>query len=257
MSKILIIGDVHGRTFWLEACDHKDDFEKIVFLGDYVSPYPYEDISNERAIEIFNEVLDFKKENPEKVVLLLGNHDFSYFNTGICECRTDHRNWGSLNTTYTSNLDLFDIAWETKIGDKRYFFSHSGVRKGWLKCVAGEWFKWDDLDNLPPADMFNNALHKAYEEGNEELRESFEYLIGVYSFHRGWGGWDYGSIVWADIREYLSMEEPEFKDVIFICGHTQLENEPIITYFAADLDVRRPFVLDTETGGITEWSNKE
>ncbi len=78
MSKICICGDVHGRTFWLDACSHKDDFEKIVFIGDYVSPYPYEDISNARAIEIFNEVLDFKKENPEKVALLMGNHKVNF-----------------------------------------------------------------------------------------------------------------------------------------------------------------------------------
>lgn len=253
MGKILIIPDVHGRTFWFEACDHKDDFEKIVFLGDYVSPYPDEDISNERAIEIFNEVLDFKKENPEKVVLLLGNHDLSYFNTEICECRTDHKNWSPLNTIYTENLGLFDLAWETKIGDKRYFFSHSGVRKGWLKCIAGEWFEWEDLDTLPPADMFNNTLHTAYSEGKDELRESFEYLIGVYSSYRGWGGWDYGSIVWADIREYGNDIGIEYPDVMFICGHTQLENRPIITDWVADLDVRRPFVLDTETGKIEEY----
>lgn len=62
MGKILIIPDIHGRQFWKNAClNHKDEFERIVFLGDYVSPYPSEDISNEKAIEIFEEVLKFKK----------------------------------------------------------------------------------------------------------------------------------------------------------------------------------------------------
>ena len=250
MGKILIIGDVHGRQFWKDAClNHKDEFDKIVFLGDYVAPYGYEGITNEQAIAVFREVLDFKKENEEKVVLLLGNHDLSYFNTNICESRTDHRNWNLLNELYAENIKLFDLAWETEINGKRYFFSHAGVRKGWLKCVAGEWFAWDDTDKLPPADMFNNAFHKAYEDGQDELCESFEYLIGVYSSYRGWGGWDYGSIVWADFREYLTVE---FPDVMFICGHTQLENKPIIESWAADLDVRRPFVLNTETGKIEE-----
>ena len=183
MKKILIIPDVHGRDFWIEpvkkVINNKDYF--IVFLGDYLSCYPYEwepgiDY-NQIAIERFKEVLDFKKENPEKVVLLLGNHDLSYFNTDICESRTDHKNWDLLNGIYMDNLDLFDLAWETEINGKRYFFSHAGVRKGWLKCVSGEWFAWDDTDKLPPADMFNNAFHKAYEEGQYELRESFEYLI--------------------------------------------------------------------------------
>lgn len=256
MGKICIIPDCHGRTFWKDVRNHVEDFDKIVFLGDYVSPYPYEGISNEQAIDVFKEVLDFKKENPGKVVLLLGNHDLSYFNTDICECRTDHKNWNLLNEVYAENIKLFDLAWETEINGKRYFFSHAGVRKGWLKCVSGEWFSWDDTDKLPPADMFNNAFHKAYEEGQEELRESFEYLIGVYSFYRGYGGWDYGSIVWADIREYGNEEGVEFPDVMFICGHTQLEDKPIITDWVADLDVRRPFVLDTETGKIEEYESE-
>lgn len=78
MSKILIIGDVHGRQFWKDAClNHWDEFDKIVFLGDYVSPYPAEEISNKKAIEVFHEVLDFKMKNPKKVVLLMGNHKVS------------------------------------------------------------------------------------------------------------------------------------------------------------------------------------
>ena len=257
MSKILIIGDVHGRQFWKDAClNHKDEFEKIVFLGDYVAPYRYEGIGNEQAIAVFKEVLDFKKDNADKVVLLFGNHDGSYLKDDICLCRTDQKNWDLLNGIYMDNLDLFDLAWETEIDGKRYFLSHAGVRKGWLKCVAGEWFAWDDIDKLPPADMFNNAFHKAYEEGQDELRESFEYLIGVYSFYRGYGGWDYGSIVWADIREYGNEEDIEFPGVIFVCGHTQLENKPIIESWVADLDVRRPFVLDTETGKIEEYETR-
>ena len=259
MGKILICPDIHGRTFWLDACREKDDFEKIVFLGDYVSPYPYEGISNSMAIEIFNEVLDFKKENPEKVVLLMGNHDFSNINTNICECRTDHLNWSKLNRMYFDNIKSFDLAWETKIGDKRYFFSHAGVRKGWFDMwVKNKLFKWES-DELPPADYFNNLFHAAYDDGRNfdaESTHDFERAIGIYSLYRGWDGWDDGSIVWADIREYARGEEEDLKNdyenVVFVCGHTQLENEPIIREWVMDLDVRRPFVLDTETGEVTE-----
>lgn len=255
MGKILIIGDVHGRQFWKDTClNHKDEFDKIVFLGDYVSPYSYEKISNKEAIEVFGEVLDFKKENRDKVVLLIGNHDLSYYKPSICECRTDWKNWNRLNGIYLENNDLFDLAWETEINGKRYFFSHAGIRKGWLNCVSyGIWFDWDNINELPPAKMFNDAFHLVYnvdlkdQEKIRTLRQDFERLIGVYSTYRGLGGWDYGSIVWADIREY---KEKEFDDVVFVCGHTQLENKPFITDWVMDLDCRRPFVLDTETGKI-------
>ena len=36
-KKILIIPDVHGRTFW-ESALKSGDYEKIVFLGDYTDP---------------------------------------------------------------------------------------------------------------------------------------------------------------------------------------------------------------------------
>ena len=46
-SKILIIPDVHGRTFWHYAKDHVDEYDKIIFLGDYLDPYRYEGITEE------------------------------------------------------------------------------------------------------------------------------------------------------------------------------------------------------------------
>ena len=150
---------------------------------------------------------------------------------------------------------MFDLAWETEINGKRYFFSHAGVRKGWLKLIAGIWFKWDDCDKLPPADLFNNFFHVAYDgEGNPDAQYNLEGPISAYSFYRGWGGYDFGSIVWADIREYEGA--PEYEDVMFICGHTQLRDKPIICDWVADLDVRRPFVLDTETGKIEEYETR-
>lgn len=255
MGKILIIGDVHGRQFWKDAClNHKNEFEKIVFLGDYVSPYPYEEISNNEAIDVFEDVLKFKKENPDKVVLLIGNHDLSYFNPSICDCRTDYTNWNKLNGMYFENMKLFDLAWETNIGNKRYFFSHAGVRKAWFdKWVKNKLFKWDN-DDFPPVDYFNNLLHATYDDEqslNTTSAHNFDTAMGVYSTYRGWDGWDYGSIVWADIREYGM--GPEYDNVVFICGHTQLEEGPIIENWVMDLDCRKPFVLDTETGNVEEY----
>lgn len=152
---------------------------------------------------------------------------------------------------FTDNSSLFDLAWETTINGKRYFLSHAGVRKGWLKLIAGIWFKWDDCDKLPPADLFNNFFHVAYDgEGNPDAQYNFEGPISCYSFYRGWTGYDFGSMVWADIREYGTKE---YDDVMFICGHTQLEEKPIILDYVADLDVRKPFVLDTETGEVKEY----
>ena len=37
MTKILVIPDVHGRTFWKESCNNWEG--KIIFLRDYQDPY--------------------------------------------------------------------------------------------------------------------------------------------------------------------------------------------------------------------------
>jgi len=77
--KVLIIPDVHGREFWREPV--KEVLEKtdvrIVFLGDYLDSYPWDFDHNhyqQQAIDVFNEIINLKKENRDRVNLLLGNH---------------------------------------------------------------------------------------------------------------------------------------------------------------------------------------
>lgn len=259
MNKILIIPDVHGREFWIEPCAHIDDYDKVIFLGDYVSPYPYEKITNAHAMKIFKEIIKFKKENNDKVVLLMGNHDFSYINSNICECRTDYVNYNKLNKLYTSNIKLFDLAWETTINDKRYFFSHAGVRKSWFNTwIKNKLFEWNN-EGLPDAEYFNNLFHATYDNGrNYETKSThdFEIAMGIYSRYRGWDGWDNGSIVWADINEYSDENNIEYPNVYFICGHTQLQDTPIVENWVADLDVRQAFVLNTKNGIIEQYNKK-
>jgi predicted phosphodiesterase len=80
MSKILVIPDVHGRSFWKEATEKYDqECEKIIFLGDYVDPYQDEGFTRKDAIRTLEEIIEFKLENKDKVVMLLGNHKIISF----------------------------------------------------------------------------------------------------------------------------------------------------------------------------------
>ena len=75
MKQLLAIGDVHGRTFWKDAVEkHADNVDKIIFLGDYLDPYKWENITRKDAIRNFQEIIDYKSNNKDKVILLLGNH---------------------------------------------------------------------------------------------------------------------------------------------------------------------------------------
>ena len=74
---MIIIPDVHGRTFWKEAVKGREN-EEIVFLGDYIDPYGYEGITPEDGIIALEDIIKFKQDHPNNVHLLLGNHDAGY-----------------------------------------------------------------------------------------------------------------------------------------------------------------------------------
>ena len=46
--KLIIIPDVHGRDFWRKAVEDNPGAE-FIFLGDYLDPYGFEEITEEEA----------------------------------------------------------------------------------------------------------------------------------------------------------------------------------------------------------------
>ena len=88
--KILIIPDIHGRDFWIEPCKHIDEFDKVIFLGDYHDPYSnlitnftpelfdkykiqykfYDDLIKAVSLDnLKNELYPFVKEHEDKYLL--------------------------------------------------------------------------------------------------------------------------------------------------------------------------------------------
>ena len=88
MEEMLIIPDVHGRTFWREPCNNWKG--KIIFLGDYFDPYPQEGITDEMAYVNAIEVFKFIERNSDRVIALLGNHDLHLYN---CRNYCIHNPW--------------------------------------------------------------------------------------------------------------------------------------------------------------------
>lgn len=222
MSKILIVPDVHGRAFWHRAMELVDQVDQIVFLGDYLDPYSHEGISFDLALEEFNKILEFKKEYPDLITLLVGNYDMHYIIKDFMNCsRRNTDMLDQLHKLYNSNLDLFNLI---HIEDD-WLFSHGGVYKGWMDKYE---FTLEDL-NL-----------KTFLGSHWPALEDLSMYRGGYNF--------VGSCVWADIRESVKNELfPGYKQVV---GHTQLNDKPYITDNIACVDVRRCFILDTITGKL-------
>ena len=76
MKKLIILGDTHGRTTWKEILNKEKEFDKFIFIGDYLDTH--ENITGEQQLENFKDIRKFKEDNKDKVVLLFGNHDFHY-----------------------------------------------------------------------------------------------------------------------------------------------------------------------------------
>lgn len=222
MSKYLIIPDVHGRTFWQEAANLINDVERVIFLGDYLDPYPWERINSKQAICQFKEIIKFSKNHPGKVILLLGNHDCAYcYNFGNAS-RYDYENEREIKQLFDDNIHLFRLWY---LGNNGCLFSHAGVTNYWLKI------------NLKCKDMEEFI----FKSDNQII----PYLWKISPYRGGYD--DKGSIIWSDVREF-DREETFYQ----VFGHTQLEQNPIITDKWACLDIRRCFLIDTETKEITE-----
>lgn len=266
--KYLIIPDVHGRDFWIEPLKYvlKNTDAKIIFLGDYLDVYleefqeKYEfdinDYSKETyekfnkvyddAIENFKSIIEFKKENPDRIILLLGNHDCGYsIGDYICNCRKDKVNARQISKLFDENKDLFQLAHEDYINDKHFIFSHAGINKKYAKDCFG-----DEVNEKNVVTLFNNALR----EENYGILNS----LGYYSRFRGRFGGDYGSIIWADAREWFYGQDDTLKTQnepygFSIVGHS-IMSKPYITENMAFLDTQEAHCL-LENGEILTFKN--
>lgn len=235
--KLLIIPDVHGRLFWQEPVkDVIDNYPEvhIVFLGDYLSPYPHEHISHEEAWERFWEIDKLKMKYPERVTLLFGNHDAAAIDTSICECRYDYENDNVLHAYFTENLDMFDLAYECKIGNKQFFISHAGLTNEWLFQHP---ISFKQIKFKKDAKTINKLFHEG------KLWPALSDVGKIRS-----GDKDSGSIIWADVIEHhWHRRNNSFRKKIQIFGHSQQWKDPVnmngINYC---LDCRQAFYIDGE-----------
>lgn len=244
---MIIVPDVHGRSFWrepilrhfLSQClvDDAEESEKVIFLGDYLDPYPKEHISMMRAREVLEEIIALKREHPDDVVLLLGNHDLPYILPGhFCCSRHDSFYEDDIHRLFTENLSLFSLLYSATIGRRKYLFSHAGVHLEWARRKLGT-TDYDEVEQF-------------YAKPFAEIAPSHLSALNCCSFYRG-GDADYGSFMWADVEEFPVFPPEEMftapqTGCYQIFGHTQQKERPIITDDFACIDCRQVFSLDKD-----------
>ena len=220
---ILIVPDIHGRKFWLPALDYPGE---IIFLGDYTDPYPKENITDEEAYQGLLKIVEFKQQNPDRVTLLIGNHEMHYYNKDLSAGRFSREYYPKYHEIFMGDdtKGLFQICKQVD----NYLFIHAGLTKGWYD------YHYKDFETLGTTleEQLNNVFFKK-----------------MYIFHEA--AWKYrgglddaGSPLWADYREFLDEKEHFAPDIIQIIGHTQiLESEPIIKENFCLLDNKQLYIL--------------
>ena len=234
-AQILVIPDVHGRTFWKEAVSMYPDMH-VIFLGDYLDPYGGENISEKDALVNFQEILDFKKSNMERVTLLIGNHELHYLDMDLEFSRKDTINAPRIHDMLYENIILFRLATSAQCSGKTFLFSHAGILQTWWK---------KHFPNVASnADDVCNALNDKIISDESTITTFINEALMNISEIRG-GEDETGSCLWADINEHNGKNGFP-TDVYQVFGHSQLRKNAKIKKGYADLDCRQAFIITTD-----------
>jgi 3',5'-cyclic AMP phosphodiesterase CpdA len=200
MTKLIAIGDLHGRDVWKQI--DPDQYDHIIFLGDYTDSFVMSDASILRNLLA---IIDFQERHPDKVTLLLGNHDiqYAYFPANRCSgfrlaMQPD------LTDLFRTYRKQFCVASQTD----NYLFTHAGLTNRWWVWAQRQSKRLSGWADLPLAMQLNRLLASA----ERDL---------LFSVGRARGGVQLGGPLWADQRETLADPLSGWHQVV---GHTPQES---------------------------------
>lgn len=208
--KVLFVGDIHNHLYMLNdilKLDDKYNFNKIILFGDYIDDW---NTDNHDSLKTLEAVFNLKQKEPDKYILLLGNHCLSYLGypcSGHC-FELD----GVVNQKILDNWDKLNLFYDIKLGERNYICSHAGITKTYLEL---------ELNQL--AKDYKTALNMIYDN------KMFDYLK-MCSHMRG-GSSPYSSLLWADRHEHcnlLDFNEVAKETKYQIIGHSPVQQ--IINY---------------------------
>jgi hypothetical protein len=219
MKKITIIGDLHGRDIWKRIVDENPDSDLYIFVGDYFDSF---DIDILTQMHNFKDIIAFRKDNPDKVITLLGNHDFHYTSSCIGSYS------GFNHSTYfnmRSELDALIKDGTLLIAHQieNFLFTHAGV----TKSFCADW----DIDTN---DLVNS------------LNDHLIYKPNCFNFRAGKNRSAYGDdIIQGPLWVRPNSLIEDCLDYIHIVGHTQ---KMLITQVLDENDDYGYILVDTLIG---------
>lgn len=196
MSKIVVIGDIHGCNKWKQVMQAHGDATEFVFIGDYFDSFTR---THAECIDNFKEIIKWKEASKIKVTMLIGNHDFHY----MSDCGGRYGGWSAwhaaeIGELLRENKHHLQVAYSSG----RYLFSHAGISKEWYESVFPDNSRSGDI-----ADQVNELW--SYD------KRSFNHTgMDVYGDDSGEGP------MW--IRPKSLISSPLHDSWIQIVGHTHM-----------------------------------
>lgn len=226
-QEIIVIGDIHGECTWKDIVE-KHTGCKYIFLGDYCDPYN-QDLFEDDVLNNLSQIIRFKQEHRDNVILLLGNHDMQYIdNTAELCSRYMVRINNEIEELFKENKDSFQKIHSE--GD--LLFTHAGISQNWFNTNFANMDKGDILEIINYPDNAGVLHHCGKARGGRAL---------------------HGGIFWADKHE---LTEP-LTDYIQIVGHSRVPeiifkkiNEKTAIFFCDCLAMGKYLTIEQKNGSL-------
>ena len=127
--KVLAVGDIHEKFWVLDRVKSIiDDYDHVVFVGDYADDFGATPVDR---LEIWRAVRDLQWDYPDKVTVLMGNHDYVYVHKEYAGMYTgwDPIAQHLINADIETNLWLRELPLIHEIDGITY--SHAGITDSW------------------------------------------------------------------------------------------------------------------------------
>ena len=205
--KIVVIGDIHGRDIWEKIVEDNQDADIYVFVGDYFDSF---DVPISLQLDNFKNILEFKRNNKDKVILLFGNHDYHYLDiVPTKEKYSGYQFYNAFDIKQLINIGLSEGLLQMCYIHDKYLFSHAGVSMRWLKINIQE---------------YNESFHSLENSKllEQTINDYFIYKPSVFKFAMGGNFDECGDDItqppiWIRPR---SLKQNGLDNYIHIVGHT-------------------------------------
>jgi hypothetical protein len=201
MSKLVAIGDIHGRNIWKQIVDQEQP-DTVVFVGDYFDSF---DIPGLDQIYNFQNIIQWKLDNPQcKVVMLIGNHDFHYMNVCNEYYSGFQRNlYLEIGRVLETNRHHLKMAYRCD----DLVFSHAGITPEFL--LNNGWDKQDIVEFIN--DLWHFQPYK------------FKFADNGYGHSDPYGDDTFQTPIWIRPRSLMKACKEVKKTMIQVVGHTAVK----------------------------------